>query len=96
MWLIFIFIQNMQSIRQCVKQLASYSKSAINRTSILSSATNFARTPTCNIHISAICRTDLRNYKTPNRFLNYNKTIFPPQKPGEERRPAVSYIVYVY
>ncbi|KAG5324135.1 RM22 protein, partial [Acromyrmex heyeri] len=78
----------MQSIRQCVKQLASYNKSVINKTSILSSATNFARTPICNIHISAICRTDLSKYKTPTRFLDYNKTVFPPQKPGEERRPA--------
>ncbi|KYM92774.1 39S ribosomal protein L22, mitochondrial [Atta colombica] len=78
----------MQSIRQCVKQLASYSKSAINKTSILSSATNFTRMPTCNVYISAICRNDLRKYKTPTKFLDYNKTVFPPQKPGEERRPA--------
>ena len=86
----------MQSIRQCVKQLASYSKSAINKTSILSSATNFARMPTCNVHISAICRSDLRKHKTPTKFLDYNKTVFSPQEPGEERRPAVSYIMYVY
>lgn len=26
----------------------------------------------------------------PKKFLEYNKVIYPPQAPGEERRPAVS------
>ena len=26
----------------------------------------------------------------PTHWLEYNKKIFPPQKPGEEKRPAVS------
>lgn len=79
----------MQTLRQCVKALASYGRSAtINRTNILSSAINLA--PACSFHISAICRTNLGKYKTPTKFLDYNKKIFPPQQPGEERRPAVS------
>ncbi|XP_024872808.1 39S ribosomal protein L22, mitochondrial [Temnothorax curvispinosus] len=76
----------MQSIRQCVKHLALYGRSAINRTNILSNATNLA--PACSFHISAICKGKLSNYEAPTGFLDYNKTIFPPQKPGEERRPA--------
>ncbi|KAL6267429.1 hypothetical protein P5V15_000505 [Pogonomyrmex californicus] len=72
----------MQSIRQCVRHLVSYSKSIVNRANILSTATNLA--PTCSFHISAICHKD----QVPKKFLNYNKTVFPPQKPDEERRPA--------
>lgn len=82
----------MQSIRQCVKHLALYGRSAINRTNILSSVTNLA--PTCSFHISAICRSDLRKYQTPKGFLKHNTTIFPPQQPGEERRLAVSCIMH--
>ena len=26
----------------------------------------------------------------PTKFINYNKVIYPPQGPDEERRPAVS------
>ncbi|XP_012531871.1 39S ribosomal protein L22, mitochondrial [Monomorium pharaonis] len=76
----------MQTIRQCVKYLASSGRSAINKTNILSSTTNL--TPTCSFHISAICRTNLAKYELPQHFLDYNKTVFPPQEPGEERRPA--------
>jgi len=83
----------MQSIRQCVKHLTMYAgKSAINRTNILSSAINLM--PICGFHISATCckSNSLSKYKTPSKFLDYNKTIFPPQQPDEERRPAVSHI----
>lgn len=83
----------MQSIRQCVKHLALYGRSAINRTNILSSGINLA--PACSFHISAICRTNLRKYEVPTKFLEHNKTVFPPQQPGEERRPAVSYIMQI-
>jgi len=76
----------MQSIRQCVKHLALYGRSAVNRANILSTATNLV--PTCSFHISAICRTNLGKYETPKRFLDYNETVFPPQQPGEKRRPA--------
>ncbi|KYN04531.1 PREDICTED: 39S ribosomal protein L22, mitochondrial [Cyphomyrmex costatus] len=80
----------MQSIRQCVKQLASYSKSAINRTSLLLSTTNFTQIPTCSVHVSSIlCKNNFGNYKEGcTKFLDYNNTVFPPQQPGEERRPA--------
>lgn len=79
----------MQSIRECIKHLALYSRSVVNRPNILSSVTNLA--PACSFHTSAICRANLSKYRAPTRFLNNNKTIFPPQQPGEERRPAVSY-----
>lgn len=31
--------------------------------------------------------------KTPKRFLEYNKKVFPPQAIGEEPRPAVSHFI---
>ncbi|KAL0117839.1 hypothetical protein PUN28_008912 [Cardiocondyla obscurior] len=77
----------MQSIRQCIKHLVSYGKSATNRTNVLSTVTNL--TPACNFHISALrCKNELKDDKTNFHFLTYNESIFPPQKPGEERRPA--------
>ncbi|XP_011695642.1 PREDICTED: 39S ribosomal protein L22, mitochondrial [Wasmannia auropunctata] len=76
----------MQSIRQCVKHLASYGRSVVNRTNVLSSATNLA--PICNFHTSSICEANLGKYEAPKGFLKYNETVFPPQQPGEERRPA--------
>lgn len=94
-WQKFSYLQNMQSVRQCVKHLALYGRSAIiNRTNILPSTINLV--PACSFHISAICRTDLRSYEAPIKFLRCNKTVFPPQQPGEERRPAVSYIMQIY
>lgn len=85
----------MQSIRQCVKYLALYGKSTTNKIDILPYATktiNFI--PTCNLHLSAICNVNLLKYDSPNGFLKHNETIFPPQKPGEERRPAVCHVIY--
>lgn len=32
--------------------------------------------------------TNLSKYRAPTHFLDHNKTIFPPQKLGEEKRPA--------
>jgi len=32
----------------------------------------------------------------PKRWLSYNDVIYPPQEPGEERRPAVCTIVFMY
>ncbi|XP_011882737.1 PREDICTED: 39S ribosomal protein L22, mitochondrial-like [Vollenhovia emeryi] len=76
----------MQSIRQCVRNLALCGRSAINRTNVLSTATSLA--PARGFHVSATCSTNLRNYRPPKGFLKYNRTVFPPQKPDEERRPA--------
>lgn len=30
----------------------------------------------------------------PSRWLSYNDVIYPPQEPGEEKRPAVSTFVW--
>lgn len=84
----------MQNIRQCVKYLALCGKSAINKTGSLTNAvriTNFI--PTCNLHLSSTFF-DKEMDEVPKGFLKYNKTIFPPQKPGEERRPAVCHIIH--
>ncbi|XP_070156393.1 large ribosomal subunit protein uL22m [Polyergus mexicanus] len=78
----------MQSIRQCVKHLAFYGRIAINRVDISSSTIKILNIPTCSFHLSSICRGKLSGYQSPTHFLDYNKTIFPPQKPDEERRPA--------
>ncbi|XP_014482429.1 PREDICTED: 39S ribosomal protein L22, mitochondrial [Dinoponera quadriceps] len=80
----------MQNIRQCVKYLALCGKSVVNKTDIIPNAakvTNFI--PTCSLHLSsAICNKGAIKHEAPTGFLRYNETIFPPQKPGEERRPA--------
>ncbi|GAB1867962.1 Large ribosomal subunit protein uL22m [Camponotus japonicus] len=78
----------MQSIRQCVKHLAFYGRSAINGANIPSNTVKILNLPTCSFHLSSICRGKLPNYQRPKGFLRYNKKVFPPQKPDEERRPA--------
>jgi hypothetical protein len=80
----------MQSLRQCVRQLALFGKSTVNRTNVLPDITktlNFI--PICSFHISSI-QNKKSGFDGPKHFLEYNDTIFPPQKPDEERRPAVS------
>lgn len=43
------------------------------------------------IHCAGILNAWNRNDEIdPKKWLEYNKQIFPPQKPGEEPRPAVS------
>lgn len=72
----------MQSIRQCVKYLAPYGTAA-NLIPACISPRSF--------HLSSeLYKKSLSNYEAPTHFLDYNKTIFPPQKPDEEKRPAVS------
>ncbi|CAL1675872.1 unnamed protein product [Lasius platythorax] len=79
----------MQSIRQCMKHLAFYGRFAINKVDISPSTVKTLNLiPTCSFHLSAICRTNLLKYRRPTHFLKYNRTVFPPQKPDEERRPA--------
>lgn len=86
----------MQSIRQCMKQLTLYGRAAVNKTDILSSAAKtLSLTPTCSFHSSICLSTNLSKYHPPRAFLRHNRTVFPPQKPDEEKRPAVSYIYYV-
>lgn len=84
----------MQSIRHCVKHLALYGRSVTNKTNILSSVTNLA--PAWDFHVSVRHRTNLTKYEAPKGFLKYNESVFPPQKPGEEKRPAVSCIMQIY
>lgn len=84
----------MQSIRQCVKHLAFYGRFAISRVDISPTTVKILNLPTCSFHLSSICRAKLSNYQSPTHFLDYNKTIFSPQKPDEERRPAVSLFYY--
>jgi len=83
----------MQSIRQCVKHLAFYGRSAINGANIPSNTVKILNLPTCSFHLSSICRGKLSNYQRPKGFLRYNKKVFPPQKPDEERRPAVNLLL---
>ncbi|XP_029171006.1 39S ribosomal protein L22, mitochondrial [Nylanderia fulva] len=83
----------MQSIRQCVKHLMFYGRFTLNKVGISPSTVNtFNLIPTYSFHLSAICNTNLKKYQKPRHFLSYNKTVFPPQKPDEERRPA--YVCY--
>lgn len=85
----------MQSIRQCLKHLAFYGRFATNRVDILPSTIKILNLPTCSFHLSSvICKSKLPKEQGPTHFLDYNKCIFPPQKPNEERRPAVSLFYY--
>lgn len=84
----------MQSIRQCVKHLAFYGRSAINGTNIPSNTVKILNLPTCSFHLSSIlCRGKVPNFESPKLFLRYNKKIYPPQKPDEKRRPAVNLLL---
>ncbi|EZA49368.1 hypothetical protein DMN91_009478 [Ooceraea biroi] len=77
----------MQSLRQCVTQLAVFGRPMLNRTNALPSTVKpLNLIPACSFHVSLIFN-DKRT-QGPTRFLNHNKTIFRPQKPDEERRPA--------
>lgn len=85
----------MQSIRQCMKHLAFYGRFTINRVDISPSTVKTLNLiPTCSFHLSTICNTKLSKYRKPKHFLSYNRTIFPPQKLDEERRPAVSLLYH--
>lgn len=74
----FTQLQKMQTIRQCVQRFISSNIFNGNNSNCLSSIQ--------------------RSYygyngdKADNAkgFLKHNETIFPPQKPGEEKRPGVS------
>lgn len=80
----------MQTIRQCVRNVALYSRFIVNKTDVSNVAKTLNLISTCSFHLSSICGKHTPDFKTPTHFLDYNKIIFPPQKPGEERRPAVS------
>lgn len=87
---------SVQSIRQCVKHLALYGRAIVNNTDVLSStAKTLTLVPTCSFHLSSglYKSNSLSKYKAPTVFLRHNRTIFPPQKLDEERRPAVSCIM---
>lgn len=89
-----MYLQKMQSIRQCVKQLAFFGRIAINGVNISSNTVKILNLPTCSFHLSSICRIKFPQIQSPKGFLRHNETIFPPQKPNEERRPAVSLLCY--
>lgn len=44
-----------------------------------------------------VCKTDfstssnqlIKSNETPGKWLSYNNVVYPPQEPGDERRPAV-------
>jgi len=79
----------MHSLRQCLRQLALLGRSTMNRTNVLPDirkTLNFI--PIYSFHVSSI--QNKSTFEGPTHFLKYNDTIFEPQKPNEERRPAVS------
>lgn len=84
----------MQSIRQCVKHLALFGRIAINGVNTPSNTVKILNLPTCSFHLSSICRIKIPEPQSPKGFLRHNETIFPPQKPDEERRPAVNLLCY--
>jgi hypothetical protein len=42
------------------------------------------------IHTSSSLDASLNKHGGPKKWLEYNKKVYPPQAPEEERRPAVS------
>lgn len=47
-------------------------------------------TPTMDFSTTSCQSNNLTDKYGPHKWLDYNKVVYPPQKPGEERRPAVS------
>ncbi|XP_078051021.1 mitochondrial ribosomal protein L22 isoform X2 [Augochlora pura] len=76
----------MQCTRQGIR-LISHQLSGVNISNCLSNAQKpLIAISSHNIHgFSPIL---YQGVKTPKKFIDYNKIIFPPQKPGEERRPG--------
>lgn len=74
----------MQSIRKCVRFVSSNTFSVNNSNCLPAILRSVFLIPSNNIHESSVL----------NKFLDYNKVIFPPQKPDEERRPGVSFFYY--
>ncbi|XP_076643436.1 mitochondrial ribosomal protein L22 [Halictus rubicundus] len=80
----------MQCIRQNIR-LVSNKLSSVNVSNCLFDAWEpVSVISSRNIHGSS---PTLRDFDGPVKFLEHNKTIFPPQKPGEERRPG--YVCHV-
>ncbi|XP_076230852.1 mitochondrial ribosomal protein L22 isoform X2 [Calliopsis andreniformis] len=78
----------MQCIRQCIQRFASNSVFAANNTNCLSGILKpLHAISSSNIHGSSALA-DADPNKKPSKFLSENDIVFPPQKPGEERRPA--------
>lgn len=66
----------MQCIKQCVQRFISNNVFITN-----------------NLNCLSTIQRSYYGYKDESEqrnFLRFNKTIFPPQKPGEEKRPGVS------
>ncbi|XP_076278646.1 mitochondrial ribosomal protein L22 isoform X2 [Lasioglossum baleicum] len=75
----------MQCIRQNIR-LLSNQLSSVNVSNCLFDALKpLSVISSCNIHGSSPTLDDSHK---PTKFLDYNKIIFPPQKPDEERRPG--------
>ncbi|XP_076163714.1 mitochondrial ribosomal protein L22 [Ptiloglossa arizonensis] len=68
----------MQSIRKCIRFVSSNTFSVNNSNCLPAILRSVFLIPSNNIHESSVL----------NKFLDYNKVIFPPQKPDEERRPG--------
>ncbi|XP_054001324.1 39S ribosomal protein L22, mitochondrial [Hylaeus anthracinus] len=78
----------MQSIKQCLRFTLSNTFGLNNSNCSSNILKSLYMVPSSNIHGSSALHVEEK--KT---FLQYNKVIYPPQKPGEERRPG--YVCHV-
>ncbi|XP_063979663.1 large ribosomal subunit protein uL22m [Diachasmimorpha longicaudata] len=79
----------MQSLRRCIQTVTSACKFNVNSVSL----TRTTVIPAGSIHTTPARRfledeDHERDYDGPKHWMDYNKKIYPPQAPGEPRRPA--------
>ncbi|XP_015596830.1 39S ribosomal protein L22, mitochondrial isoform X2 [Cephus cinctus] len=80
----------MQSLTSCVQRLALCGKLTMNNQLLISNVGRVLGAPqSSHIHTSLPIQGSWLDYtKGPQKWLKHNRTIFPPQSPDEERRPA--------
>ncbi|XP_015126116.1 39S ribosomal protein L22, mitochondrial [Diachasma alloeum] len=78
----------MQSLRRCIQTLTSTCKFNVNNVTL----TRTTVTPASSIHTTPARLYEDEDheddYDGPKHWMEYNEKIFPPQAPGEPRRPA--------
>lgn len=79
-------LQKMHCVKQCVQRFASTNIFTANNANCLSGTLQLFNGIPCS-NVRNVSNT-LKGKKY--KFLSYNDVIFPPQKPGEEKRPGVS------
>ncbi|XP_011296933.1 39S ribosomal protein L22, mitochondrial [Fopius arisanus] len=77
----------MQSLRRCIQTLTSTCKFNGNNVPFVRTIT-----PASTIHTTSSRffeeEDHERDYEGPKHWMDYNKKVYPPQEPGEPRRPA--------